>query len=171
RFPNEEVRQSLYGALLEVWGGRCGVESRNMLNLYALLERHDLAGLKEVFHAFFASIPHQWYTKNKLAEYEGYYASVFYSYFMALGMDVRVEDASNLGRIDMMVRLGGRILLFEFKVVDGEAQGSAMQQLKDKCYADKYRAEGLPVYLIGVEFSKKTRNVVGFAVEAVSSLS
>jgi hypothetical protein len=167
RFPNEEVRQSLYGALLEVWGGQCGVESKNMLNLYDLLERNDLAGLREVFHAFFASIPHQWYTKNKLAEYEGYYASVFYSYFMALGMEVRVEDASNLGRIDMMVRLGGRILLFEFKVVDGEAQGSAMQQLKDKQYADKYRAEGLPIHLIGVEFSKKTRNVVGFELEVV----
>ena len=58
-------------------------------------------------------------------------------------------------------------MLFEFKVVDGEAQGSAMQQLKDKCYADKYRAEGLPIHLVGVEFSKKTRNVVGFEVELV----
>jgi hypothetical protein len=27
---------------------------------------------------------------------------------------------------NMMVRLGGRILLFEFNVVDGEAQGSAL---------------------------------------------
>jgi PD-(D/E)XK nuclease superfamily len=51
------------------------------------------------------------------------------------------------------------------QVVDGEAQGGAMQQLKDKCYVEKYRAEGLPIHLIGVEFSKKTRNVVGFEVE------
>jgi hypothetical protein len=31
--------------------------------------------------------------------------------------------------------------------------------------ADKYRAEGLPIHLIGVEFSRSTRNVVGFEVE------
>jgi hypothetical protein len=164
-FPNEEVRQSLYFALLEAWSGQSGAETRNMLTLYGLLERNDLAGLKDVFHAFFSSIPHQWFTKNKITEYEGYYASVFYAYFVAVGLDVRVEDASNFGRIDMTVKLGGHIMLFEFKVVDGEAQGSAMQQLKDKCYADKYRAEGLPIHLIGVEFSKKTRNVVGFEVE------
>jgi Predicted AAA-ATPase/PD-(D/E)XK nuclease superfamily len=170
RFPNEEVRQSLYFALLEAWSGQSGAETKNMLTLYGLLERNDLTGLKDVFHAFFAgspdrSIPHQWFTRNKISEYEGYYASVFYAYFVAVGLDVRVEDASNFGRIDMTVKLGGHIILFEFKVVDGEAQGGAMQQLKDKCYAEKYRAEGLPIHLIGVEFSKKTRNVVGFEVE------
>jgi hypothetical protein len=42
--------------------------------------------------------------------------------------------------------------------------GKALQQLKDKQYADKYRAHGLPIHLIGVEFSRETRNVVGFDV-------
>ena len=32
-------------------------------------------------------------------------------------------------------------------------------------YADKYRASGLPISLIGVEFSREARNVVGFEVE------
>ena len=34
-------------------------------------------------------------------------------------------------------------------------------------YADKYRAEGLPIHLIGIEFSRVERNVVGFEVETV----
>jgi len=46
-----------------------------------------------------------------------------------------------------------------------DARRSRPQQLKDKGYADKYRAEDLPIHLIGVEFSRKTRNVVGFEVE------
>ena len=45
--------------------------------------------------------------------------------------------------------------------------GAAMAQLKDRCYADKYRSQGHPIWLIGVEFSKDTRNVVGFEVERV----
>ncbi|MDR0634295.1 MAG: PD-(D/E)XK nuclease domain-containing protein [Azoarcus sp.] len=37
--------------------------------------------------------------------------------------------------------------------------------MKEKGYADKYRALDQPIHLIGVEFSRKQRNVVGFDVE------
>ena len=50
-------------------------------------------------------------------------------------------------------------------MVELTPEGRALQQLKDKGYADKYRAEGLPIHLIGVEFSRKERNVVRFEVE------
>ena len=32
-----------------------------------------------------------WYRKNELANFEGYYASIFYSYFAALGLDIRLS--------------------------------------------------------------------------------
>ncbi len=35
--------------------------------------------------------------------------------------------------------------------------------------ADKYRAEGLPIHLIGVEFSRERRTLVGFEVESTES--
>ncbi|MDR2452925.1 MAG: PD-(D/E)XK nuclease domain-containing protein, partial [Candidatus Accumulibacter sp.] len=41
-----------------------------------------------------------------------------------------------------------------------------LQQIREKKYADKYRSLNQPIHLIGVEFSKKKRNVVGFEVEA-----
>jgi hypothetical protein len=93
---------------------------------------------------------------------------VFYSYFAALGFDVRVEDATNHGRIDMAVSLPNHIYLFEFKAVELLPNGRALQQLRDKCYADKYRGDGLPIFMIGVEFSREERNVVGFEVEQVA---
>lgn len=40
-----------------------------------------------------------------------------------------------------------------------------MAQLKSRRYAEKYRSRGQPIWLIGVEFSKDTRNVVAFEVE------
>ena len=39
-------------------------------------------------------------------------------------------------------------------------------RVKDRGYADKYRARGEPIHLIGVEFSREERSVVGFEVEA-----
>lgn len=61
------------------------------------------------------------------------------------------------------------IYLFEFKVVESAPEGRALQQIKDKAYADKYRAQGLPIYLIGVEFSKVQRNGVGFETEMLAA--
>ena len=69
------------------------------------------------------------------------------------------------GRMDMTVKFEGRIYIFEFKVVELVPEGRALQQIKDKHYADKYKASGQPIYLIGVEFSKQSRNIVGFEVE------
>ena len=95
-----------------------------------------------------------------MAQYEGY-ASIFYSHFAFPGLDIRLEDVTNHGRIDMTVLFNGRVFIFEFKVVSDRAQGkvgnktgrgkvsggrsggasskgTALQQIKDRGYADKY---------------------------------
>ena len=61
------------------------------------------------YDAFFAGIPYEWHTNNDIARYEGYYASVFYSYFAALGYEIVVEESSAGGRLDMAVRTGGHV--------------------------------------------------------------
>jgi len=166
-YPNKEVYQSLNESLLAVLVDT-PEQSQNSLRLYQLLLQNDFDGLKKIFHSFFASIPHQWYTSNTIQHYEGYYPSVFYSYFAALGLDVVVEDSTNLGRIDMTLRFNQQVYLLEFKVVELAPDGKALQQIKDKGYAEKYRALGQSIYLLGVEFSKDTRNIVGFVVERES---
>jgi hypothetical protein len=164
-YPNHEVAMSLNASLLSAYTFSAASSDENCLRLEDLLLTNDLPGLRALFQAFFAGIPYHWYVNNPIANYEGYYASVFYSYFAALGFEVRVEDATNQGRIDMAVKLPECIFLFEFKVVELLPDGRALQQLKDKAYADKYRDEGLPIMLVGVEFSRESRNVVGFESE------
>ena len=161
-YPNREVRQSLNRVLLRHLVQDAGSQTANSVRLARLLEAGDGAGLRELFHAFFASIPYEWYTNNDVARYEGYYASVFYSYFAALGYGVTVEESSSRGRVDMAVRAGGRVYLFEFKVAEMSPPGSALAQLRERGYADRYRGGGEPVHLVGVEFSRETRNVTAF---------
>ncbi len=164
-YPNREVSTSLNSVLLEGLGLDGGISLNHRLNLLQLLRANDFDGLHRLFTAFFASIPNDWYRNNPIAQFEGYYASVFYSHFAALGLYIRLEDVTNHGRIDMAVLFNGHIYLFEFKVVEQHPNGKALQQLKDRAYADKYRALGQPIHLIGVEFSKVQRSVVGFEVE------
>ena len=161
-YPNREVRQGLNEHLLRHLVQDASQHLANSIRLARLLEAHDCAGLKTLFHAFFASIPYQWYTNNHIADYEGFYASVFYSYFAALGYDVAVEESSSHGRLDMAVRTAGHVYLFEFKVAEMAPPGSALAQLQERRYADKYRATGEPIHLIGVEFSRATRNLTAF---------
>lgn len=168
RYPNQEVRASLHDSLLQELSGDRSIPGRQIGRLYDLLVANDLPALRALISAFFDSIPTDWYRSNTIANYEGYYASVFYSYFAALGLDITVEDSSNKGRLDMAVRFQNRIYLFEFKVVELVPAGNALAQLKAKNYAAKYLAENQPIYLIGVEFSKELRNIVGFDVEAIS---
>ena len=164
-YPNREVRQSLNRSLLRYLVKDATQQTANSRRLYRLLEANDFAGLETLFHAFFASIPYDWYRNNDIAQYEGYYASVFYSYFAGLGLDIRVEDSSSHGRLDMAVLFNGCVYLFEFKVVELASAGAAMVQLQERQYADKYRGLEQPIYLIGVEFSKDERNLTAFDVE------
>ena len=167
-FPNREVETSLNHALLP----SLGVENapRERRTLFRHLSQHDLVGLEAHLKALYAGLPHDWYRNNPIARYEGHYASVFYSHFAALGLDVTVEDASHHGKVDMSVDFGGHIYLFEFKVVEQLPEGQALAQIKHKGYADKYRASGKPIHLIGVEFSSAKRQIVAFDVETLDAM-
>ena len=167
-YPNREVRQSLNGTLLSHLT-RDGEQTGKRTRLLRLLRARDFEGLGKLFHAFYAGIPHQWYTNNEIASYEGYYAAVFYAYFASLGLTVSVEDSTSRGRLDMALRFGGAVYLFEFKVVEQAGPGAALAQLKDRGYADKYRGSGEPIHLVGVEFSSETRNIAAFEVESPPS--
>ena len=164
-YPNREVQQSLNKSLLSHLTGNPSRRVEHSARLYDLLLVNDFDGLETLFEAFFASIPYQWHTNNEIANYEGYYASVFYSYFASLGLTITVEDSSRAGRLDMAVEFNGNVYLFEFKMVERVSSGAALGQLQARDYAAKYRSRGEAIYLVGVEFSQETRNVVAFEVE------
>ena len=86
---------------------------------------------------------------------------MFYSHFVAAGMDVRTEEST--ARCRLTVLYGGSVYLFEFKVADGK--GRALAQIRERGYADKHRRPGVPVHLI--EFGREERNIVGFEFETV----
>ncbi|BBD78404.1 ATP-binding protein [Hydrogenophilus thermoluteolus] len=163
RLPNREVRMALNRALTAAFLPVRPVAS--VTALINLMRTGDLERLRDHFQRLYASIPHDWYRKNSITHYEGYWASVFYSHLAALGLELIAEDVTHHGCIDLTVKLPERIYLFEFKVVPDEPEGAALAQLLAKGYAEKYRGEQLPVHLVGIEFSKRARNVV--AVDAV----
>ena len=162
-YPNLEVKASLNNYILGALVVDRLAKTRNQSDVLDALMDNDFLKLEKTFHAFFASIPHDWYRKNQISHYEGYYASIVYCYFASLGLDVTPEDPTNHGQIDLAIRFEDRVYLLEFKVVELTGNGSALQQIKEKKYHEKYA--GSDVYRVGIEFSHEDRNIVNFEWE------
>jgi hypothetical protein len=163
--PNREVRQSLLGSIANFM-----VKNHNMRNftngiLKALL-RCDFASLEKSLRSLYASIPYNLFTNNKMYEYEGYYVSVFYAYIKALGVELIGEDVTNFGRIDMTIKFNHAIYVIEFKT-NGK---SAIAQIKEKRYHEKYLNLNMPIYIVGIEFDREKRNIVKLEWEEVEKL-
>ncbi|MFH1097399.1 MAG: PD-(D/E)XK nuclease domain-containing protein, partial [Candidatus Desantisbacteria bacterium] len=167
-YPNLEVKSSLNNYLLFYLNKDAQTKENTQSKVYKSIEGLDFELLKDTFFRLFAAIPYEWYIKNELDKYEGYYASIFYAVFASLGYSLRVEDSTNHGRIDMAVITDKAVIIFEFKVVDGKnEQNTALEQIKNKRYYEKYLNSDRGIYLAGIEFSKAERNIVRFDWEKV----
>ena len=164
-YPNLEVKSSLNDSLADI-GNSVESKSQNLALLDMRLKQNDIAGLENVFRSYFASIPNDWYRRNDMANYEGFYASIVYSYFCALGYDLIAEDVTNHGKIDLTIRMPDKILILEFKLNSTALE--AINQIKNRGYKEKYLSDNKPIYLVGVSFDSETRNINDFIVEKYS---
>ena len=162
-YPNREVKQSLNKWLLELMVPDAAQRRENLRLLQRAMGAGRPAGLKAALRQIFSAIPHQWHAGSEAGRYEAYYATAVSTHYAALGFHVTLEDSSSTGRADMVVEHGSGVYVFEFKV--GAAEGTALRQIKERRYADKYLGREGPVYLLGVECSRETRNVEHVEVE------
>ena len=60
-----------------------------------------------------------------------------------------------------------KIYIMEFKVIE-EKEEKALKQLKEKEYHKKYLNKNKQIYLVGIEFCKKDKNICNFEWERMS---
>ena len=158
--PNHSVRSALQDQLFSYYTAGDKTDSYQQTMESALINA-QLDIIESELKRLFASIATDNYRKNNIAHFEGYYASVVYSFFVGMGLQVIPEDVSNLGRIDLTIQLESHTYITEFKVVKRKSKtNSALQQIIQQGYAAKYSGD---VYQIGIEFSETKRNITSFA--------
>ncbi len=116
--PNLEVRRSFSKKFLRYLGRDEVVvrsESGALLDSLAL---NDFNGFKRQVRAMLSGMSHQWFRKNTMAGYEGYYLSLLYAHFNAVGADVHGEEASSIGQADLVLRHAGQVFLMEAKLIE-----------------------------------------------------
>ena len=165
--PNHSVRSALQNNLFQHQTG--SDIARFHSAMYRALCDARLDIVESELKRLFASIAADNYRKNDIARFEGYYASVVYSFFAGMGLTVIAEDVANLGRIDLTIQLADNTYIVEFKVVKRKSKAnSALQQIIRQDYAAKYSGK---VCQIGIEFSISKRNIVAFAWQQAPSIA
>lgn len=162
KYPNFEVKISLNAYLAQI-GNSLEIATNNISSLRQIIHDGKFDDIGQLIASHFASIPHHWYTDNNIADYEGFYASIVYSMFYALGYDSVAEDTDNKGKIDLTIKASDKIVIIEFKL--GGSADSAIQQIITQGYAEKYKSLGLPIYMVGISFNVENKDLADYKWE------
>ncbi len=160
-YPNREVKESMLEYLVDAFSKVPHTRIRSYaLDVADALEQEDFAKVREIFNILLYSLPYQLHQET-----EKFYHAIVHLFFKYMDLDVHSEVNTARGRADTVVILDDKIYCFEFKL--NRSAQEALEQLKDRGYADKYRDTGKKIILIGVNFSTEKREVDEFAVEVV----
>ena len=155
-FPNKEVREALFGAMLEelAEGKVKLLEVSSMADkLLASLNDLEMDTFIDIIKTHFARIDYHTYQHAK----EGFYQAIFMICLELSRIHTQGEIATNKGRIDVLCQLTDMCYIFELKV-DHKAD-KAMEQILNQEYSQICRHQGKQIVVMGVSFSSNKRNI------------
>ena len=160
--PDEEVRRAFNTQLVQKFAGKKDNDYRNLTCL--ALMKGDITTFLGRLSDLYA---HLAYGPKEESVYEFSFQRILYVLLTSDGsFRVTAEDRQAKGRADLVAETPERIFVFELKV-DGTPQ-EALDQIKEKGYAEPYRHSGKEVHLIGLSFDGKTRQLTGTAAELLA---
>ncbi|QEN05602.1 hypothetical protein EW093_13055 [Thiospirochaeta perfilievii] len=163
KIPNLEVKNSLnYLFLTYLTSGDTSLPNGSEVS--KILKEENIESLIINLKSLFSAIPYNNYVNNEIANYEGYYSSVIYTFLSSLGYFTVAEDVTNRGRIDLTLKTRSAIFIFEFKV---DSKEEAIKQIKERKYYEKYQVENKNIYIIGINFDSESKNILEYKWEKI----
>lgn len=162
--PNLEIQFSLNHFFIDYLTNQRSEKLTYRNEIRKALKEANMDKFVDILRTIFSSIPYTNYANNIISRYEGYYSSVVFVYLAALGYQVRAEDTTNKGRIDLTLKIGSQVIIIEFKV---DSRQRPLQQIKDKKYHEKYKQDASDIFLVGISFDSGEKNITDYEVEKV----
>ena len=151
--PNTEIRVGLMESLLPNYVNEFYVEGGTTIGcMYLALLKEDLDEMFRLLQAYLLTVP---YCDN--ANSEGHYQQMLYVIFSLFGRYVEVEVHTPIGRVDIVMKTGKALYLFELKL-NMSAQ-AAIKQIDLKDYSSKFALSGLPIVKVGINFDPERRTI------------
>ncbi len=158
-FPNREVEQTFSQSLLGSYVDAPEKARSAIEDLAVALQEGDFDTFWVRYNILLRQIPYE-----IQGERHQYFQLVLHLVCLLIGYELGTtsERSTHRGRIDTVVELADRAVVFECKM-DASAQ-VALAQIEDKGYAQSLRDRGLAVVGIGVNFDSRQRQATGWEV-------
>jgi hypothetical protein len=161
-YPNQEVKQAFLKYILAEYLQLPPQQANNTYTqkIQTALVNEDLSQFFEILHSIYAAVPYQ-ITGDK----ESYFHSILHVVLSLTGYLVYSEIPTNKGRMDAVLDIGQSIYIFECKLHDSEQ--TALQQIKNNDYAQRFQQSGKKIVLVGIAFSAIDKNIKNWVSEVV----
>ena len=126
--------------------------------MYLAIAGGDMDGALRLLQEFLSTVP---YCDN--TNYEGHYQQLFYIIFSLFGMYVDVEVRTPKGRVDVVMRVAGKLYVIELKL--GRSAEAAMAQINLKQYPERFSLSGLQVVKVGINFDVEKHTLGDWVIE------
>lgn len=152
-YPNKEVEEGFVKFLIPFYTNVDKPNSGFAISQFVIcLRNNDIEGFMTHLQAFLSACPYE-----LQPDQERHFQSVMYILTTLCGFYTDVEEHTSKGRMDMTVRTDKYIYIFEFKF--NSTAETALKQISDMGYADKFKTDGRKVICIGVNYSSAERNI------------
>jgi Predicted AAA-ATPase/PD-(D/E)XK nuclease superfamily len=161
-YPNQEVEEALNNYLIGSLLNRLPADSlRPVVLLEEGFKNNDLPKVITVINSLLKDIP-----SNLLDDKtEHFYHALVHLHFRYLGFTMDSEVHTSDGRMDAVVKTANHVYIIEFKM-NVPAQ-VALDQIRDKQYAEKYRLSNKTILGLGISFDTEKKAVKDWVIEAV----
>ena len=146
--PNQEIKVGLFGSLLPHYLERNSAKGNTTIaRVSVLIRQNKMEDALQMLADFLETLP---YCDN--TQYEGHYQQMLYMFFALLtDYDIRVEQHTSKGRIDMVLETKTTIYVMELKF--NKTAQEALEQINSKHYADAFKMKGKEIVKVGMNFA------------------
>ncbi|MBD5329472.1 MAG: AAA family ATPase [Bacteroides sp.] len=160
-YPNEEVKEGFLKFLLRSYIPEMRPGSGFTIPDFIRAVRNgDAEVFMQSMDSLLAGVPY-----SEKGSAESHFQNAIYLLFTLLGFFAHIEQRTSDGRIDLTVETHDKVYIFEFKI-DSSAQ-TAINQIKEKKYWLPYLTSNKEIFLIGADFSTKTRHLSNWIIEHI----
>ncbi|MEM8527182.1 MAG: AAA family ATPase [Bacteroidota bacterium] len=168
-YPNKEVRHAFIYNLLEAFTYQSpAIVGQALLFIKDALKEGDVEKFITQLNVLLSDLSHFHAPKGKttptetdetkiFAMWEGYFHTIIYLITSFIGLSVRSEVSKHKGRLDLIAETDNYLYLMEFKL--DEPAENAIQQIKERDYANSFQNTPKNLVLVGIGFSRNERTV------------
>ncbi len=156
--PNREVKEGFFNDLLPYYQKSKSYRPKEVIGdiVRGFILGHPNEAMKAM-QTYFAGIDYTLRIEN-----ENNFHNAFYLLMDLIGLDTKAESHTSEGRIDIEIKTEDFIYIIELKYDHSACE--ALKQIEEKHYARKYYGDSRKIFMVGVEFSSKTRCIENWVI-------